>query len=221
MQIESNDKYEYPYISDFLVVLTLCNNVISEISNIDNKIYYKASSPDELSLVQGAKQCGMQLVGREHDRTTIFNMVTKKHFQYQLICEFPFDSVRKRMSVLVKDVKGSYRLMTKGADSVMLDRINFAKNEIADLRDIVEEDLYHYSCEGLRTLVMAERHVNEQEFNKFMACYNHLKQSNSLDKEERLMQLFDDMEQKMRYLGCTAIEDKLQDGVSVTITRLL
>jgi P-type E1-E2 ATPase len=29
------------------------------------------------------------------------------------------------------------------------------------------------------------------------------------------------METKLRYIGCTAIEDKLQTGVSVTIAKLL
>lgn len=29
------------------------------------------------------------------------------------------------------------------------------------------------------------------------------------------------MEQKLRYLGCSAIEDKLQEGVAVTIEKLI
>lgn len=29
------------------------------------------------------------------------------------------------------------------------------------------------------------------------------------------------MEQKLRYLGCTAIEDKLQEGVPITIAKML
>ena len=33
--------------------------------------------------------------------------------------------------------------------------------------------------------------------------------------------LYDTMEQKMRYLGCAAMEDKLQEGVSLTISQLL
>ena len=42
--------------------------------------------------------------------------------------EFPFDSVRKRMSVLVEDERGHYKLMCKGADAVMMDRIMYGKN---------------------------------------------------------------------------------------------
>jgi magnesium-transporting ATPase (P-type) len=29
------------------------------------------------------------------------------------------------------------------------------------------------------------------------------------------------MEQKLRFVGCSAIEDKLQEGVSVTIAKLM
>lgn len=37
--------------------------------------------------------------------------------------EFPFDSTRKRMSLVVRDTQtGKYILMCKGADSIMLPR---------------------------------------------------------------------------------------------------
>lgn len=60
------------------------------------------------------------------------------------------------MSVIVKDVqRGNHMILCKGADSVMLDRIIFDKNGITGLRDIINEDLYQYSCDGYRTLVFA------------------------------------------------------------------
>lgn len=37
----------------------------------------------------------------------------------------------------------------------MIDRITFDKNGIEDIKNIIEEDLYHFSCEGLRTLMMS------------------------------------------------------------------
>jgi magnesium-transporting ATPase (P-type) len=65
-------------------------------------------------------------------------MVRKRKEAFKVIAEFPFDSDRKRMSILVKDEDGAYILYTKGADMVMLDRINYDKNGIADLREIIE-----------------------------------------------------------------------------------
>lgn len=61
------------------------------------------------------------------------------------------------MSVIVKDtITKQYQLICKGADSVMLDRIKFENNrKLKNLFEIVEEDLYTYSVEGLRTLIIA------------------------------------------------------------------
>jgi hypothetical protein len=46
----------------------------------------------------------------------------------------------------------------------MLDRILFEKNAIEGLRQIVDEDLYQYSCEGLRTLLVAQRNISKEEY---------------------------------------------------------
>jgi P-type E1-E2 ATPase len=40
-------------------------------------------------------------------------------------------------------------------------------------------------------------------------------------KDQKLFALFESMEQNLRYIGCSAIEDKLQKGVSVTISKLI
>jgi len=42
-----------------------------------------------------------------------------------ILSEFPFDSTRKRMSLVVKEEKsGKLYIMTKGADSIMIPRTN-------------------------------------------------------------------------------------------------
>ncbi len=96
---------------------------------------------------------------------TIHNSATKETLVFKQVAEFPFDSVRKRMSVVIKDLQtGQYKILCKGADSVMLDRILFEKNAIEGLRQIVDEDLYQYSCEGLRTLLVAQRNISKEEY---------------------------------------------------------
>ncbi len=64
-------------------------------------------------------------------------MVRRRKECFKLIAEFPFDSDRRRMSILVKDEEGLYILFTKGADSVMFNRFNYDKNGIAGLSDIM------------------------------------------------------------------------------------
>jgi phospholipid-transporting ATPase len=143
--------------------MALCNTVMCETPDSQSGktgkkrgIVYKASSPDELALTNAANSVGIELISREHNRLKIYNHALKQYKEFKVIVEFPFDSVRKRMSVIIKDLQsGSYMILCKGADSVMMDRINFDKNGIPGLRDIVNEDLYQYSCDGLRTLVFA------------------------------------------------------------------
>ena len=125
---------------------------------------YKASSPDELALANGAKLAGIKLQKREHDRVTIENLLTQSESTFKVIAEFPFDSVRKRMSVVMKSQDGKYQILCKGADSVMLDRISYEKSPIESLKQIIESDLYTYSCEGLRTLMIAKRSICKEEY---------------------------------------------------------
>lgn len=98
------------------------------------------------------------------------------------------------MSVILQDEFGNYQILCKGADTVMYDRISYEKNGIENLRAIIEEDLYKYSCEGLRTLVMTKRNVSKSEFKKFKTIYDKLMCSNHPMKETKLMELYDAME---------------------------
>lgn len=61
------------------------------------------------------------------------------------------------MSVLIKDPDDQYVLYTKGADTVMLERMNFEKNGVDGIKELIEEDLRFYSKQGYRTLVTANR----------------------------------------------------------------
>ena len=76
--------------------------------------------------------------------------------------------------------------------------------------------MWDYSNEGLRTLVIGEKIISKEEYHLFKKDYVSLKQS--LDnKEYELNELYDYMERDLHYIGCSAIEDKLQEDVAVTI----
>jgi len=49
---------------NFFRLLAVCNTVVVDIDPRTNEINYQASSPDELALMQGAKQAGMILTER-------------------------------------------------------------------------------------------------------------------------------------------------------------
>lgn len=107
--------------------------------------------------MNGAKKIGFELVSRNHSRLEIENKLGDIKIIYKVVAEFPFDSTRKCMSVIVRDQFMKYYLYCKGADSVMLEKINFEKSNIKDLKKTVQEELYSYSCEGYRTLVLGMR----------------------------------------------------------------
>jgi magnesium-transporting ATPase (P-type) len=48
---------------------------------------------------------------------------------YETLLEFPFDSTRKRMSLIVKSA-GKIYIMTKGADSIMIPRLKIDKESL-------------------------------------------------------------------------------------------
>jgi magnesium-transporting ATPase (P-type) len=91
----------------------------------------------------------------------------------------------------------------------MLDKINFAKSNSKELQETVKQDLSLYSQEGLRTLVMGMRQVSEEEFETFQTINNKLVNSTHPYKDKKIVELYQKMEQKLRYVGSTAIEDKL------------
>lgn len=95
----------------------------------------------------------------------------------------------------------------------MLEKINFKKSNLMDLEEAVSNDLNYYSTEGYRTLIMGMRQVSEEEFSTFQQINQKLANSTHPYKDKKIIELYKKMEQKLRYVGCTAIEDKLQDGV--------
>jgi len=179
-------------------------------------VKYQASSPDELALVEGASRMGYVFMGRDSRALTI-KIFDNEPENWETLVEFPFDSQRKRMSMIVKNTKTEkYFLMTKGADTTMMSRIR--KNQ--DVKS-TEEKLNSFALEGLRTLVIAQKQLEEKEFNEFRNEYNQLKVSSEKSRTRKLLKLYELYEQNLDLVGVSGIEDKLQEGVPETIFKLI
>lgn len=77
-----------------------------------------------------------------------------------------------------------------------------------------------FAGEGLRTLCLATRDLDEEYFNNWKQ--RHQEAALALEnREERLDAIYEEIERDMSLLGVTAIEDKLQDGVPQTIANLM
>ena len=107
---------------DFFRLLAVCHTIVVDKDPKTNEVLYQASSPDELALIQGAKQMGLVLQERTQQFMRIHNTMTGELEEYEIKREFPFDSDRKRMTLIVKH-QNRYMLICKGADSIMLPRL--------------------------------------------------------------------------------------------------
>ncbi|CAG9566195.1 unnamed protein product [Danaus chrysippus] len=200
------------HVFDFFRLLALCHTVMPEQKN--GRLEYQAQSPDESALVSAARNFGF--VFRERSPNTITIEVMGKTEVYELLCILDFNNVRKRMSVILKK-DGEIRLYTKGADNVIYDRLK--RNSQEEVRLKTQEHLNKFAGEGLRTLALAWRPLEERGF----AEWKRRHQAAALalrDRDERLDAIYEEIETDLMLLGVTAIEDKLQDGVPETIANL-
>lgn len=108
-------------------------------------------------------------------------------------------------------------MFIKGADSSIIP--NLKKNTDQPYLPFLEENLHNFSLLGYRTLVFAARYFTYSEFISYEKKY--LKAMNSIDREEEIKKLANEIEKDLILLGSTAVEDSLQDRVNETITRLL
>lgn len=129
------------------------------------------------------------------------------------VCEF--NSTRKRMSTVVRAPDGRIKLFTKGADTVIYERLGpnqeFSEPTLMHLED--------YATEGLRTLCLAYRDIPEAEYREWVQLYDNAaaQMNGRADALDRVAEI---IEQNLVLLGATAIEDRLQDGVPETIHKL-
>uniref|UniRef100_A0A8C7YV56 Phospholipid-transporting ATPase n=1 Tax=Oryzias sinensis TaxID=183150 RepID=A0A8C7YV56_9TELE len=164
--------------------------------------FYISSSPDEVALVEGMKRnISAETRGPATDVTYT---LTPSLLRFELLHVLNFDSVRRRMSVIVRSSSGEYLLFCKGADSSIFPRVVSGKVE---------------QVKGLRTLCVAYRRLSESEY--LEASHRLTEAKIALqDREQRLAQTYDIIEREFVLLGATAVEDRLQEKAADTIESL-
>uniref|UniRef100_A0A2P2MIK7 Phospholipid-transporting ATPase n=1 Tax=Rhizophora mucronata TaxID=61149 RepID=A0A2P2MIK7_RHIMU len=202
-------------IQKFFRLLAICHTAIPEVDEATGMISYEAESPDEAAFVIAAREIGFEFYKRTQTSISVneLDMMSGKKVErlYQLLNVLEFNSARKRMSVIVRNEEGQLLLLCKGADSVMFDRLAKNGREFElETRDHVNE----YADAGLRTLILAYRELNEEEYKVFNKEFNDAKNSVSADREMLIDEVTDKIERDLILLGATAVEDKLQNGVS-------
>ena len=211
-------KTQKDIIEYFLKCTALCHECLIE-ENGEETVYI-GQSPDEITLVSSAMKIGVKCAKNTAGLIELeINLGHEKIKQfYEKISLFEFNSDRKRNSVVVREMStNTYFLFIKGADNIIYGLLDKTHSEYLDK---VSRDLLAFSEKGLRTLVLGYKIIEEPEFNTFKAMYDEA--SCSVDsREEKIKKVAEMIECKINILGCTAVEDSLQEEVPETIQDLL
>ncbi|ORX95023.1 phospholipid-translocating P-type ATPase [Basidiobolus meristosporus CBS 931.73] len=192
--------------------LILCHEAMLVENAETQETEFESPSPDEVAILSALKENKITLVNRKKNKMTI--SMLGKRAEFTVLQVLGFDSDRKRMSVIV-ETKDGIELYCKGADSMILSRLKEGQNV-----DGVTTALDHFSDSGLRTLVVAWRKLSSSEYDAFRTAYEYAERAIS-DRQNKIAQACELIERDFLLLGCTAIEDKLQDKVPETIEYLL
>ncbi|KAA8517635.1 hypothetical protein F0562_015109 [Nyssa sinensis] len=211
---------------EFFLTLAACNTVIpiltlstssscanSKLHEDVEAIDYQGESPDEQALVVAASTYGYTLFERTSGHIVID--VNGGKLRLDVLGLHEFDSVRKRMSVVIRFPNNSVKVLVKGADTSMFSILK----EDDHIRHATQNHLNEYSSEGLRTLVVAARDLTNEELEEWQCMYEDASTSLT-DRSIKLRQTAALIEGNLRLLGATGIEDKLQEGVPEAIESL-
>ncbi|EFW99129.1 phospholipid-translocating p-type ATPase-like protein [Grosmannia clavigera kw1407] len=200
----------------FMLALALCHTVLSEKQpGSPPRIIFKAQSPDEAALVSTARDMGFTVLGNTGDGIRL-NVMGEERY-YPVLTTIEFNSTRKRMTAIVRMPDNQIVLFCKGADSIIYSRLK--RGEQAELRKTTAEHLEMFAREGLRTLCIAQRILTEEEYYAWRKIHDAAATALD-DREEKMEEAAELIEQDLSLIGGTAIEDRLQDGVPDTIALL-
>ncbi|GAB0493781.1 hypothetical protein MMPV_005066 [Pyropia vietnamensis] len=219
-------------------------------------IQYEGQSPDEVALVEAARDLGIVLVDRSPRSVTVAlrtpgvdweagtSYDNMDHYDsagpdvtYEVLAELPFDSDRKRMSLVLRAPDGDVRLLTKGADTVMLPLLrggggngggavaaagaeDSSEGELSADVSVAAAHLDRFAADGLRTLVFAQRRVSPGEFSAWHARYTDARNLLDDSRDDMVAALSAEMEVGLELLAVTAVEDKLGYEVPESIAFL-
>ncbi|KAI9238484.1 MAG: hypothetical protein BYD32DRAFT_367431 [Podila humilis] len=215
---------EYDLLMAFCRNIAVCHAVLPCEDSKTGELLYEAQSPDESALLEALRDNGVVLKAKTKDSVTveIFGLITET---YTVLKVLEFTSDRKCMSVIIDTPQG-IQLFCKGADNVILARADGVENDPLLMRQL-DSTVRRFSIAGLRTLMLAWRPLSLEEYRIFDEKYSkaecHLGEGEdgSGDREELVRIACESIEGRLRLLGCTAIEDRLQDQVPETIEYLM
>jgi magnesium-transporting ATPase (P-type) len=120
--------------------MTLCHSVLPE-SSKSGEINYKASNSEEIALLKAAAKMGFTISNIDQDLMKIYNSNRQESTIFEIKHLIPFESERRRMSVIVfNSSTKEFFLLTKGSDE-MTKHMLFTQNELISIEKVVKDFL--------------------------------------------------------------------------------
>ena len=202
---------EYKIINEFWTAISIAHECVCSKKNI-----YSGISPDDVELVKTANEQGYSFIQSSNE---IREIRVNDYIQtFTVLNVLNFSSERKRMSIIIKDSKGIIKLYSKGADCEIIKRMTRYSTLNANSRFILKS-VDKLSCKGYRTLLIAYKIINEEEYIKWNTDLKSC-EMNLMKKAKLVDKCYDKIEQELELIGATIVEDKLQDKVPETIKDL-
>ena len=210
----------------FLTTLAICNTsfIVHDhpqfMHRLDYQPKYEGDNADDLVLCQTASQFGVRMISRSAQTITVRYLDSsnsnKQDLDYDILCLLPFDSTRKRMSIIVR-LNDQIFLYIKGAESSIWPHLS-ALND-THTKSTVEQHSLTFAEQGYRSLLVAYRQLTLRQFESWFERYRFA--ANALDnREEAISDAATEIEVDLMLAGLTAVEDKLQDGIPRAIATL-
>ncbi|KAK4715680.1 hypothetical protein R3W88_014018 [Solanum pinnatisectum] len=190
---------------EFFRCLAMCHTVLPEGEETPEKIRYQAASPDEAALVAAAKNFGF----------FFYKCVDTYNFSLPYQKDKVEYMYEKRQSVVCRYPDDRLVLYCNGADNVIYERLRDGES---DLKKRTREHLEQFGAAGLCTLCLAYRDLNSDVYESWNEKFIQAK-SSIRDREKKLDELYAGI-RTLFLIGCTAIEDKLQESVPACIETL-
>ena len=202
-------------------------NVSENINSIFDitSIQYKGENPDEIIFVDTARHLGFVYLGGDD---TVANLKIMRgengtnfgeNIQIEILKILEFSSTRGMMSTIVRHHNKLF-LYSKGGDK-KINALLSTKFPQPFLLNVKEKAL-KLSEKGLRVLWIAMKMIDESEFNQWNMDFEYgLKNLTQEDEINEFKYLhYKTIENGLILIGCTAVEDKLQENVPEVIKEM-
>ncbi|KAK0619755.1 hypothetical protein B0T14DRAFT_496424 [Immersiella caudata] len=147
-------------VRQFILCIALCHTCLPETGD-DGEITFQAASPDELALVEAARDLGYLLIDRPAQsiklQTVDVNGSTIME-TYEVLDVIEFSSKRKRMSIIIRMPDGRVCLFIKGADSTVLPRLRQRKLALDAVSAVERRASFRKSMEQEKALMRLSYH---------------------------------------------------------------